>query len=161
MAGDPREPPFSAPLIGTDGVIPSPLFAHEPLQSTDSIRLIQIHAGDLNAKVTLTIIQTHLRAAPPYEAISYTWGDRTDLQKIPCGSDSTKIPVTKSCESVLRRLRRLKEDRLVWIDALCIDQTNINERNAQLAIMAQIYQLARRLPIVIMLWTPSCIAPRS
>jgi hypothetical protein len=143
---------YLAPLITTDGVLPDgvlppPLFVHAPLQSRDSIRLLQIHAGDWEANVTLTIAQTCLKAAPPYEAISYTWGDGNDLQRIICGSDDQGILVTKNCESVLRRLRRSNEDRLVWVDAICIDQNSIEERNAQVTMMGQIYQEASRVII--------------
>ena len=55
--------------------------------------------------------------------------------------------VTRDCESTLRRLRSSDVSRLVWIDAICIDQGNVDERNAQLAMMGRIYQTACRVVI--------------
>ena len=50
-------------------------YRYEPLLSHDSIRLVHIHAGDSAADIQVTIVQTRLKQAPKYEAISYTWGD--------------------------------------------------------------------------------------
>lgn len=95
----------------------------------------------------MAIFQTQLKKAPPYEAISYTWGDGTETEEMFCGPDKHRIRVGMNCASVLRRLRRLDKDRLVWIDAICIDQENIPERNMQVAMMGQIYQTASRVII--------------
>jgi hypothetical protein len=120
---------------------------HLPLKPGNTIRLVQIHAGDSAANLTCDIIQAKLGEAPPYEAISYTWGSTEHLQTIPCGPEGANIAVTQNCESVLRRLRDPNSPRLVWIDAICIDQGNVGERNAQVAIMGQIFQNARRVII--------------
>lgn len=146
MASDFADFSYIAPLISPDASS-SRNFSHKPLSSSENIRLLKIHAGDLNERVATTIYQIQLETAPPYEAISYTWGSESGMEEIACGSDSYRIRVTKNCESVLRRLRRPDEDRLVWIDAICIDQTNIEERNAQVAIMGQIYKTASRIII--------------
>jgi hypothetical protein len=127
----------------------------QPFNPRNSIRLVQIHAGDSTANLACNIIQTKLDEAPPYEAISYTWGSTEHLQTIPCGPEGGNIAVTQNCESVLRRLRDPNSPRLVWIDAICIDQGNIGERNAQMAIMSQIYQNARRVVIDIGEASPS------
>jgi Heterokaryon incompatibility protein (HET) len=103
---------------------------HLPLKPGNSIRLVQIHAGDSATNLTCDIIQAKLGEAPPYEAISYTWGPTEHLQTIPCGPEGANIAVTQNCESVLRRLRDPNSPRLVWIDAICIDQGNVGERNA-------------------------------
>jgi hypothetical protein len=152
MASDSTDFSYLAPLICTGSVIPnsasSPrLFYHEPFSSWDNVRLLQIHAGDSNKRVATTLFQTPLGKAPPYEAISYTWGDGIDTEEIICGPDKQKICVGRNCALVLRRLRRLDEDRLVWIDAICIDQKNIPERNMQVSMMGQIYQTASRVII--------------
>jgi Heterokaryon incompatibility protein (HET) len=96
-------------------------------------------------RFVLRITQTRLDEAAPYEAISYTWGPAEDRQTIVCGPEGAVIPVTRNCESVLRRLRDLDSPRLVWVDAICIDQDDIDERNAQVAMMGQIYQNATRV----------------
>jgi hypothetical protein len=120
-----------------------------PLTFPDSIRLVELHAGVPSANVTCTVIQTRLGDAPPYEAISYTWGATDDQLPLACGPAGAQIiiMVTRNCESMLRRLRSSDATRLVWVDAICIDQGNIDERNAQVAMMGQIFQSARRVVI--------------
>jgi Heterokaryon incompatibility protein (HET) len=146
MASDYADFSYIAPLISR-GVSSSRIFPHKPLSSSENIRLLKIHAGDLDERVATTIYQIQLETAPPYEAISYTWGSESGVEEITCGPDGYRIRITKNCESVLRRLQLPDEERLVWIDAICIDQTSIEERNAQVAIMGQIYKTASRVII--------------
>lgn len=72
-----------------------------------------------------------------YETISYVWGDATVRGTILL--DNVTLDVPKSSETVLRRMRLPKRDRIVWIDAMCINQTDVEERNQQVAMMADIY----------------------
>lgn len=123
------------------------LSVHSALQHPDSIRLILIHAGDPAAELKCSISEIRLPSAPPYEAISYTWGSADEKHRISCGSKGKWIWVTSNCESMMRRLRYPKWPRLVWIDAICIDQSNVQERNAQVQMMGQIYQCAKHVII--------------
>jgi hypothetical protein len=93
-----------------------------PLTFPDSIRLVELHAGAPSANVTCTVILTRLGDAPPYEAISYTWGATDDQLPLACGPAGAQIiiMVTRNCESMLRRLRSSDAPRLVWVDAICI-----------------------------------------
>jgi hypothetical protein len=121
---------------------PLPSSVYKPFQPGEDIRLVEIHPGNAPADVRCSILHTNLNQAPQYEALSYTWGSNEDRQTISCGPDGATIDVTSNCKSSLRRLRRSTESRLVWIDAICINQSDIPERNAQVAIMGQIYQKA-------------------
>ncbi|KAL8770223.1 MAG: hypothetical protein Q9209_004065 [Squamulea sp. 1 TL-2023] len=93
--------------------------------------------------------------APKYEALSYTWGTTAQDQPIqirtissqflPSSSPTTEIVhVTKHLRAALLRLRQNTVSRRVWIDQLCIDQNNITEKNAQVKLMADIYQRAQQ-----------------
>ncbi len=53
------------------------------------------------------------------------------------------IQITANCEAALRRIRRGNEPRLRWVDAICIDQSNENERSRQVEIMQKIYTGAK------------------
>jgi hypothetical protein len=55
--------------------------------------------------------------------------------------------VTKNCEAALRRLRDKDGERILWIDAICIDQDNINERNHQVQLMKEVYSTAHQVII--------------
>lgn len=79
---------------------------------------------------------------PPYEALSYTWGARQGTVPISC--DGKTLLVTPNCESALRHLRLKLKSRVLWIDAICIDQTSVSEKNQQVPLMGELYHLATR-----------------
>ncbi|KAL9003445.1 MAG: hypothetical protein Q9180_009902, partial [Flavoplaca navasiana] len=92
---------------------------------------------------------------PDYEALSYTWGTTTQDQPIqicitPSPMPSSPPPetnvvhVTKHLLAALLRLRQGTAKRTVWIDQLCINQNDLVEKNAQVQLMADIYQRAKR-----------------
>jgi hypothetical protein len=76
---------------------------------------------------------------PQYEALSYTWGDPNDLEDIII--NGLKIKVRANLYSALRHLRT-KEPRVLWADAICIDQGNFQERTYQVGLMDYIYTRA-------------------
>ncbi|KAK8007325.1 lipase [Apiospora arundinis] len=84
-------------------------------------------------------------SVPDYEAVSYTWGTADGAREI-CLEGST-FWVTHNLWSLLRDIRYLVEDRILWIDAICIDQGNHGERGHQVQQMAQIYHRARSVII--------------
>ncbi|KAL8964622.1 MAG: hypothetical protein Q9183_004327 [Haloplaca sp. 2 TL-2023] len=102
------------------------------------------------------LLVADLSDAPRYEALSYTWGSTIQDQpiKIHFGPNvppnqsavfkTEEILVTKHLHSAIRRLRQPTHSRTVWVDQLCINQTNIQERNAQVRLMAEVYRKAER-----------------
>lgn len=74
---------------------------------------------------------------------SLQWGPRSPVgeeQYIMCSGK--KILVSDNCLSALQHLRQRHSDRLLWVDAICIDQTNTDEANQQVQVMGLIYQNA-------------------
>ena len=85
-----------------------------------------------------------------FEALSYVWGPPDAKGRISINGEIVKVQ--KSVELALRRLRELPETRYgmkYWIDAICIDQNNIEERNIQVKRMYEIY--GRALSVVVWL----------
>ncbi|RYP47350.1 hypothetical protein DL769_011324 [Monosporascus sp. CRB-8-3] len=80
-----------------------------------------------------------------YEALSYTWGDATQAFEIVVNGQST--PVTSNLYHALYYLRRTDEDRILWIDAVCINQRDDAERTHQVRRMCHIYKKAREVII--------------
>ena len=115
-----------------------------PMQNQE-IRLIQLHPGIDPADLRCDIIHVSLNHKPSYEALSYTWGDPTSRQAITCNLWRDTLLVTLNCASALRRLRLGNVERILWIDAICIDQENIQERNEQVQLMRDMYQGALRV----------------
>lgn len=73
-----------------------------------------------------------------YEALSYVWGNTDDNTSIIV--NNTHVSVTKSLETALRHLR--DRPRTLWIDYICINQFDIQERNRQVANMGLVYEFA-------------------
>ncbi|KAF2730694.1 HET-domain-containing protein, partial [Polyplosphaeria fusca] len=82
---------------------------------------------------------------PPYEALSYVWGDATQRSDMVC--DGQSFSVTRSLGNALHRLRQPSIRRILWADAICINQEDIIERNQQVRLMGKIYSMARRVVV--------------
>jgi hypothetical protein len=70
-------------------------------------------------------------------ALSYCWGDPTKQK--PIMVDNAQLHVTANLYAALYRLRRPTEKRYIWIDAVCINQTDDKEKSQQVQMMRQIY----------------------
>ncbi|KAE9365154.1 HET-domain-containing protein [Stipitochalara longipes BDJ] len=104
------------------------------------IRLLHIEAGSDEAPIAVRLVTTELDLAPSYEGLSYTWGVVEFTARVAC--DGSALPVTQNLYDALRYLRRPDEDRIMWIDAICINQKDDLERSLQVGIMKEIYKKA-------------------
>lgn len=73
-----------------------------------------------------------------YLAISYRWGDPKIVYKIPCG-DGGVVGVTQSLVSVLEAVIVPGHPLHLWVDALCINQADDEEKSRQVRFMDQVY----------------------
>ncbi|KAE8445911.1 hypothetical protein EG329_012690 [Mollisiaceae sp. DMI_Dod_QoI] len=111
----------------------------KPLPS-DHIRLLCIEPGSDDSPIRCRLLVRSLEASPPYEALSYTWGSLERDCIITC--DEAPMFVTTHLYDVLQYLRKPEEERIMWIDALCINQRDDHERSEQVGIMKDIYTKA-------------------
>jgi hypothetical protein len=74
----------------------------------------------------------------PYEAISYAWESREKPHSIRIRNIGD-VRITKSLFDILRHFRYVHRSRIRWVDAICIDQRNVSEKNLQVAKMADIF----------------------
>ncbi|KAF2119506.1 heterokaryon incompatibility protein-domain-containing protein [Lophiotrema nucula] len=81
----------------------------------------------------------------PYEALSYVWGDRADLREISC--NGVPMKVTRNLFDALVAIRVPTASRSLWVDAICINQDDLEERSHQVGLMASIYRQAARVLI--------------
>jgi hypothetical protein len=86
------------------------------------------------------LTQVSLDDHPEYEALSYVWGDPNVI--LPISIHGTEFGVTTSLESALRYLRLKDNPGRLWIDAICINQSDVLERNHQVKNMKLVYQAA-------------------
>jgi len=78
-----------------------------------------------------------------YEAISYVWGSSECPHYIDL--DEGRVPLTESLYNVLRRFRLVNRDRVLWTDAICINQDDNEEKAWQITLMPKIYFSATRV----------------
>jgi hypothetical protein len=81
----------------------------------------------------------------PYEALSYTWGSIERTSEIT--TNDYTLAVTENLHHALRYLRYEDKDRILWIDLICINQDNFQERGHQVAQMKDIYKEAEQVLI--------------
>ncbi|KAH6640037.1 heterokaryon incompatibility protein-domain-containing protein [Truncatella angustata] len=79
----------------------------------------------------------------PYEAISYVWGDPRPTEPISINDKATFA--TQSLASALQQLRLPDIDRRLWADAICINQSDLNEKGYAVTMMGSIYESASRV----------------
>ncbi|KAF5257114.1 hypothetical protein FOXYS1_12378 [Fusarium oxysporum] len=114
-----------------------------PLPEDSTFRLLEILAGDgdvVQCKLHVCSLQENETA---YEALSYTWGnpDASGDRKIDimCNGTSHTMVISGSLHIALRELRRNNTSRVIWADAICINQEDAKERGQQVALMGQIF----------------------
>lgn len=122
-------------------------YQHQPLHHEDEIRIVCIKPVSFSETDVCCEVIHHRRSssALKYEALSYVWGDASDVKTIKIGADYSDLAVTSNCFDALRRLRLLDEERWVWIDAICINQKDDNEKIKQIQAMKEIYTQASRV----------------
>ncbi|KAF4967947.1 hypothetical protein FSARC_4600 [Fusarium sarcochroum] len=118
-------------------------YKYKPIEDT-SIRLVRL-LPERKTMVKCEIIHASLGQPPPYVAVSYTWGDTGDTRKIEI--EGMAIPVAVSLHGALQALRQKQNSLLVWVDALCINQKNRDERSQQVQLMPNIYSNAESVAI--------------
>jgi hypothetical protein len=106
------------------------------------MRLIKLLPGPFSSQVQATLSKVSFEDMTSYEAISYAWGDPSTTA--PILLDGIEFPITVNLESALRHFRLEEKSRLLWADAICINQLDIQERNIQVRFMAEIYKRCSR-----------------
>ncbi|KAF7536975.1 hypothetical protein G7054_g4080 [Neopestalotiopsis clavispora] len=84
-----------------------------------------------------------------FTALSYVWGSTENPSQVVVRgqSDDRIISVTRNLDIALRHLRSNETERVLWVDAICINQGNLAERSSQVCLMSRIYNRAREVLI--------------
>lgn len=114
---------------------------------TREIRLLHLLPGHRRSTLFCTISATSLDSPEPYTALSYTWGspDLVESATLVHDGQQHELPITKNLADALQHLRSEHDVETLWIDGICIDQSNTTERNHQVKLMRFVYQQARRV----------------
>ncbi|KAL8925254.1 MAG: hypothetical protein Q9172_002304 [Xanthocarpia lactea] len=141
--------------------------------SRRQIRICTIHPGDFEDPISCDLRTVSMNDDPEYETLSYTWGapifDHTLFV------DGTVLKITRSLHNAIRYLRRQKRhvskdefkssrnntlesdvtksywdpeaSGVLWADAICINQDDVDERSSQVGLMGEIYRRGSRLHV--------------
>lgn len=130
-----------------------PLYQYHTLPTKDSIRIVVLDPADNHeAPLTCTIF---IRGRPEllqstdshinnYEAISYAWGTPTFTKSLICDKTSF-LKITPNVDSLLRSVRKPHKCRNLWIDAISLNQADLDEKSQQVPLMGNIYHQASKV----------------
>jgi hypothetical protein len=113
-------------------------FTHTPLLDPSKyIRLLQIEPDGESSAIRCTLAPHPVDNAPPYVAMSYAWGSPNETYSV--AVNDRKFAVRSNCFTLLWQCRYTSLRTHYWIDAICIDQDSIPEKNVQVQMMYDIY----------------------
>lgn len=119
-----------------------------PLQNNQNFRVLELFPGHNSAPLTARLIEVNFEFS--YEALSYVWNDSSSN---PASFDKlidytvNATAIAPNLANALRALRYTEKSRLLWIDALCINQTDMVEKNTQATRVSEIYRGAKNICI--------------
>ncbi|KAI1462308.1 HET-domain-containing protein [Annulohypoxylon moriforme] len=106
-------------------------------RANQRIRCVIIYPGTWNQQIRCGLQSVSLHRNPRYEALSYAWGNAAKKRSILV--DGRTFWVTNNLYLALQRLRLETSSRVMWIDAICINQANDDEKSVQVAMMGTIF----------------------
>lgn len=166
--GEAGEPYEYTPLPEPEPAEPGQSLLQAP--TTFWTRVVTIHPGEFDDDIAVDLSDIALKetdksqlrdkkiftpeyrvsAAPhleQYEALSYVWGSLEDPSHVVVGEEGRRIPITRNLDVAMRHLRYPDRPRVVWIDALCIDQTSPSDKSRQVGQMSHIYWSTPRVVV--------------
>ncbi|KAK0935077.1 hypothetical protein LTR29_013315 [Friedmanniomyces endolithicus] len=149
------------PTTWTNSSPKQPRYTYDSLGESD-IRLLKLLPGSWNEEICCTIFTANAHDhLPHYEAVSYTWGDpfgpRKYIRIVGSTTRSGRLSTSflmRVSEGSFDALRRLRPNqggvaRTLWMDAVCVNQSDIAERNAQVQKMKSIFSDAQRVLVYV------------
>jgi hypothetical protein len=118
-------------------------FLHQSLTGPSAFRIFVLKPSADTSRIEGDLREAALDDKIAFEALSYTWGDPHFPRSIFLNGYSLKV--TESLYQALVQLRLSHKERLLWIDAICINQEDGRDRNHQVAYMHRIYKLATQV----------------
>jgi hypothetical protein len=111
---------------------------YRTLSGDSEIRLaILLPSNKFEAPIECRLEHAVIGSCTPYEALSYVWGEPHFTESITL--DGQNFMITPRLATALRYLRLQAKERVLWIDAICINQEDLAERQEQVGHMRNIY----------------------
>lgn len=106
-------------------------------------RILHLEPGQQDDPFHARLEVANAEKTAPYEALSYCWGNEEPNSHV--FVDGAALPIRPNLAAAIRALRYPDQVRRIWIDALCIDQSNMAERSRQVRYMRLIYKYCSRV----------------
>jgi hypothetical protein len=116
------------------------LYRYTQLSGPRSIRVIvleKLSGHQSHQDVRCHREEIHLDVDGPFTALSYAWDSHKATADIIC--DGRVIKVSKNCVAALRQFQEARVAGKLWVDAICINQSDAAEKKVQIGIMGEIY----------------------
>ncbi|VUC25990.1 unnamed protein product [Clonostachys rosea] len=125
------------------GILEGNCYSYVPLSKPGCIRLIDLHPGQEADALSFDLYEANLDHEPSYVALSYEWKAKTGTIPVLC-CDRTLL-ITPNLKAALRKIRSQEKVRTLWVDAVCINQEDVEERTSQVQLMTRIYKEAKEV----------------
>jgi hypothetical protein len=109
--------------------------------SPGQIRLINI-SHDKEGNLNCCLEAVHIEATPPFIAMSYCWAGQVPDRSVNVEDGKHFLRITYNVEALLKLMLNWTPRHSIWIDAVCINQEDLSEKNKQVAMMSTIYTRA-------------------
>jgi hypothetical protein len=133
----------------TERNIDMAIYTYQPIDlEVPAVRLLRLLRGFFEDDIRCELFDGQINQSEqgvPYEALSYTWGSTAKYAEITLYG--RKVHVTSNLYMALLHLRYEDEDRILWIDAICINQNDDREKTHQVQQMGRIYKEAEKVII--------------
>jgi hypothetical protein len=118
-----------------------PPYQYDVIKNKRSIRVLHLQPGFKFLPLKLSLSTISLDEHPhSYAAVSYVWGDAS--VKFPISCDGKRLEITRNLQEALEQFRDEDHPRVLWADAICINQNDLEERASQVQLMWDVYALA-------------------
>ena len=102
------------------------------------IRLLEVQPdANRDEPIVCRLFKVSLNDRDHYNALSYVWGEKETCPTIQV--NGVVIEVTPNLHGALKRIRHKEDKRVIWIDAICINQADLTEKEYQIGMMGVIY----------------------
>ncbi|KAI0016047.1 heterokaryon incompatibility protein-domain-containing protein [Xylariomycetidae sp. FL0641] len=144
-------PECQALLLGSGDSKPeyepsSPPYSYLPISDKDTVRVLELSPShNFKAPLEARLLEMNLDGRTSYDALSYTWGTSNQHGrpiKILAQDGPLSLKVKPNLYHALRQMRYEFVTRLVWVDAICINQGDKDEKASQIPLMEHIYRRA-------------------
>ena len=129
----------------TDAIMNVSSTLYAPLETPTSTRLLHLHPGETPSPLRCHLVTVDLNTNPTYEAISYAWASPLHQQDITI--NDTTVSIRENLHSFLLRFRDPVLEKVLWVDALSISQTDLDEKARQVAMIGRVFKQAARVRV--------------